>query len=78
MTLLDELEADSKSPSAGCVVCSWIEGRDDADDWDAAMAASKARITTKAILRAMTKRGYTHSDTPVRRHRTEGHRVVAS
>lgn len=77
MTLLDELEADSKSPSYGCLVCTWIEGRDDAAEWDAAMAASKSRITTKAILRAMTKRGFTHSDNPVRRHRVEGHRVTS-
>jgi hypothetical protein len=74
MSLLDELEADSKAKGVGCVVCAFIDSQANADEWDAAFAMPKSRITTMALFRRMKRDGYPGSDGPLRAHRGQ-HRV---
>lgn len=72
--LMAEIRADSQRKGS-CSVCEWIEDRDDADEWDAVMALPWQDANSKAIWRAMAKRGYGRGDKPVDEHRRKGHRV---
>lgn len=71
--LFSELLADSSPRVQGCVVCQWLEGRDDADSWD--QAFQNPAITGTAIRRAMARRGFAYKDKPIQNHRNEQHRV---
>jgi len=67
-----ELLNDSK-PSKGCMVCTWLDGRDDAGQWDRAF--SNPAITGAALQRGMNSRGFRGKMNPVTTHRREQHRV---
>jgi hypothetical protein len=57
-------------------VCEWINGRDDADDWDAAFATDPQDITSSSIRRKLTSLGYGYKAHTVEKHRNERHRVT--
>lgn len=73
--LIAELEADSRR-TGYCSVCTWIEGREDADVWDTVCAIPVRRIGHTAIYRRISKLGYESNSTkPVEQHRNGRHRV---
>ena len=75
-SILDEVIEGSKRRGT-CSVCDWLAGRDDASEWDAVMALPWQQANSRAIYRAMAKRGYERGDKTVEDHRKKGHRVSA-
>ncbi len=73
-SLLDEIISDSKRKAA-CSVCQWLETRDDAGEWDRVMALPWQQANSRAIWRAMTKRGFDAGDKTIEYHRKRTHRV---
>lgn len=69
LDILSEIEQDSQRPEkGGCVVCSWIKSRsDEIPVWNSAME-NKANHS-RAILRAMKKRGAKFEYSSIIRHR---------
>jgi hypothetical protein len=74
--LLDEIVSDSKR-KGNCSVCHWLEDRDDAAEWDSVMALTWQQANSRAIHRAMVKRGFEAGDKTVEYHRKRSHRVSA-
>ena len=67
------LLAASQPPRGRCKVCDWLEGRDDADQWDRAFR--NPNIQGAQITRFMRDRGYGYKNDTVLTHRREQHRV---
>ena len=75
-SILDEVVEDSRRRGT-CSVCDWIESQDNSDEWDGVMALPWQQANSKAVHRAMVKRGYRKGDKTVEDHRKKGHRVSA-
>jgi hypothetical protein len=76
VSLLDEVREASRRVGT-CSVCEWLEGRDDAAEWDQVMALPWQEANSRAIHRAMVRRGFGKGDKTVADHRTKGHRVTS-
>lgn len=74
--LLTEVLEDSRRRGT-CSVCDWIETQDNSDEWDGVMALPWQQANSKAIHRAMAKRGFARGAKTIEDHRTKGHRVSA-
>lgn len=74
--LLTEVLEDSRRRGT-CSVCDWIESQDNPDEWDGIMALPWQQANSKAIHRAMVKRGYPRGAKTIEDHRTKSHRVSA-
>lgn len=74
--LLTEVLEDSRRRGT-CSVCDWIETQDNSDEWDGVMALPWQQANSKAIHRAMAKRGFPRGAKTIEDHRTKGHRVSA-
>lgn len=71
-----EIRAATSARSTTCTVCDWIADRDDADRWDAIMAAPTRTYGHRAIHAAMRIRGYGPATSkPIESHRQRQHRV---
>lgn len=73
-SLLDELRAD-QPPRKGCAVCEWLRSRPDAEKAEWAEAMSDRSFSVTGIHRAMAKRGFSLTDSPVGTHRRDRHVV---
>lgn len=71
-----EIVAATGFRSSTCSVCEWVEGRDDADEWDRILAGPVSRYGHRAIYAAMRARQYgARSSKPIEQHRREHHRA---
>ena len=68
-SLLDQLLAESNKGN-GCSVCIFLQSQPDVD-WAAIMAHPK--ISTRVIHAELARRGYDHTESPVKVHRTAKH-----
>lgn len=75
-SLVDEIVQDSRRKGT-CSVCDWLDTRDDSAEWDAVIALPWQQANSKAIYRAMAKRGFQRGEKTVEDHRKKGHRVPA-
>jgi hypothetical protein len=75
-SLLDEVLLASRRPTA-CAVCEWITAQDNSEEWDRIMALPWKEANSKAIHRAMVKRGFERGDKTIQDHRQRSHRVPA-
>jgi hypothetical protein len=74
--LLTEVLTDSRRKTS-CSVCDWLKGQPNLEEWDDLMALPWQEANSRAIYRAMAKRGYQRGDKIVDDHRKKGHRVSA-
>ena len=73
-----DLEAEILAATrfSSCSVCDWLDGRDDAANWDRFLAGPVSKYGHTAIHAAMRKRDYRAlSCKPIENHRREKHRV---
>ena len=64
--LLEQLLAAS-TRTVGCSVCIFIDAQPDRETWPAVMAHPK--ISTRVIHAELARRGYDHTESPVKVHR---------
>lgn len=70
MSLTDELAEDqTRSGGRGCVVCRWLDTRDDKEEFETALRDSAWQTAT--IFRAMKRRGATFEPSTLGRHRRD-------
>ena len=74
--LMSEIAEDSRRRGS-CSVCDWIETQEDPSEWDAVFRLPWQQANSRAIYRAMFKRGFQRGEKTVEDHRKKGHRVSA-
>lgn len=74
--LLSEVREDSRRKGS-CSVCDWLRMQPNPEEWDNLMTLPWQEVNSRAIYRAMAKRGYQRGDKTVEDHRKKGHRVSA-
>lgn len=68
VSLLEELRADQPT-GVGCSVCTFLETRPEPEQAEWAEAMKDRTISNSTIHRALRKRGFTLTPSPVRSHR---------